>query len=282
MPGASGLEYLLTNVAYIGHWIHKRVIVKWDNHAPIVPHELFMYAFNRVSQTDFYGEPNTAYVRYRPWTRHDKAERQEPPPPYENLVFTDDLPDRPHRRLLVIWNTDGKCYQYQLSDMPYKSNVWNMRARILDKVIDGLLLERLAATTIDETAWKQAATSIDHHEQSDVRRIEQSIKAAKQVKDNLIASLGTLSNPDMVKRAEARYEAANAEIESLQAELARATASRRQSVSITQARPALEKIIQTLGRHPTPGATCPVRGLRPAHYADKAQPGDQARDDLLA
>jgi len=244
VPGASGLEYLLTNVAYIGHWIHKRVIVRWDNHAPIVPHELFMYAFNRVSQTDFYGEPNTAYVRYRPWTRHDKAERQEPPPPYESLVFTDDLPDHPHRRLLVIWNTDGKCYQYQLSDMPYKSNVWNMRARILDKVIDGLLLERLAATTIDETAWKQAATSIDHHEQSDVRRIEQGIKAARQVKDNLIASLGTLSNPDMVKRAEARYEAANAEIESLQAELARATASRKQSVSITQARPALEKIIQ--------------------------------------
>lgn len=261
IPGASGLAYLLTNVAYIGHWIHKQVIVKWDNHTPIVPHELFMYAFNRVSQTDFYGDPNPNFVRYRPWTRHDKAERLEQPPAYENLVFSDDLPKRPHRRLIVVWNTDGKCYQYQLVNMPYKSNVWNMRARILNKVIDALLLERLKATTIDEDAWTQAVTSIEQHDQSDVRRIEQAIKAARQVKDNLIASLGTLSNPDMVKRAEARYEAAEAEIESLQEELTRATASRRQSVSITQARPALEKLIQQWDAVPRPERRALLEGF---------------------
>jgi DNA invertase Pin-like site-specific DNA recombinase len=244
VPAASGVEYLLTNVAYIGHWIHKQVIVQWDNHEPIVPHELFMYAFNRISQTDFNGDPNPNFVRYRPWTRHDKAERQVEPPTYERLVFSHDLPDKPKRRLSCVWNTWRSCYQYQLANMPYKSNVWNMKASILDEVIDHLLLERLKATTIDDKAWQEASSNINQGSQSEVRRIEQGIKSAKQKKDTLIANLASLSNPEMVKRTEAFYEAADAEITILQAELIRVTASRRQKTSLTQARPVLTRIIE--------------------------------------
>jgi hypothetical protein len=57
-PSKSGFQHLLVNVAYIGHWIHQQVIVQWHNHEAIIPNDLFMYAFNRISPIDFYGEPN--------------------------------------------------------------------------------------------------------------------------------------------------------------------------------------------------------------------------------
>jgi len=239
-----GLRGILINVVYIGHWVHKQVIVKWDNHEPLVPLDLFMYAFNRISATDFYGEPNKHYVPYRPWVRHNKSTRQVEPPAYENLVFSDDLPNRPHRRLISMWNDRRQGYGYQLCNRPYNLNVWSVRAYMVDAVIDELLLERLRMTTIDESAWKTAQSGVVQRDYSDIKRIEQTIKAAKQVKDNLIASLGSLTHPDMVKRAQASYEAAEAEIQTLQEELARTTASRRQLTALVQARPVLERIVQ--------------------------------------
>lgn len=91
-------------MAYIGHWIHQQVIVEWHNHEAIIPNDLFMYAYNRISQTDFYGEPNLHYVPYRPWIRHDKADHPEAPPTYSNLLYTDDLEHDPHHRLATVWN----------------------------------------------------------------------------------------------------------------------------------------------------------------------------------
>jgi hypothetical protein len=61
---------MLVNVAYIGHWIHKGAIVQFNNHEGIIPLDVFMYAYNRLSPVDFYGEPNPQYVPYRPWVRH--------------------------------------------------------------------------------------------------------------------------------------------------------------------------------------------------------------------
>ena len=49
----SGLQNLLINVAYIGHWVHKQVIAQWHNHEAIIPEELFMFAYNRISQYGF-------------------------------------------------------------------------------------------------------------------------------------------------------------------------------------------------------------------------------------
>ncbi len=243
MPSNAGLHYMFTNVAYIGHWIHKQAIVRWNNHEAILPLDLFMYAYNRISPTNFLGDPNTDYVPYRPWVRHHKEDRQVEPPTYAYLIYTDDLPDRPHKQLASVWNTWANLYQYQVVASAHKSNYWNIRAHIVDRVVDRMLLERLKATTLDEAAWQQAIASIDHGDHAEVRRIETAIRTAKQTKDNLIASLGTLTNPDMVKRAQAHYEAADGEIAMLTAELARIHGSNRRSLSLVQARPALEQII---------------------------------------
>jgi len=243
VPSGSGLHYLLTNVAYLGHWVHQEVIVRWNNHEPIIPLDLFMYAYNRLSSTDFQGEPNAQYVPYRPWVRHDKAERAVEPPTYSYLVATDDLPHRPHRLLITVWNTDACLYQYQLSDPPNRSNVWNVRAHIVDNVVDRLLLERLKATTIDEAAWQAALASLSAGDNAEVRRLEGAIRQAKQTKANLLATLGSLTNTEMVAHAQARFEATDGELQMLTAELEQVQAKTQHSLALVQARPALEKVI---------------------------------------
>ena len=85
-PSPSGLQNMLINVAYIGHWVHKQVITQWHNHEVIIPEELFMFAYNRISQVDFHGQANPQYVAYRPWVRHAKEDREEEPPIYAYLT----------------------------------------------------------------------------------------------------------------------------------------------------------------------------------------------------
>lgn len=242
-PSHTGLANMLVNVAYIGHWVHMGAVVQWNNHEPIIPLDLFMYAYNRLSPTDFHGEPNPNYIPYRPWVRHDKAERNAEPPVYSGLVYTDDLPDHPHKRLATIWNTVAGKYEYLLNEYPHRSTVWKLRAFILDGMVDEMLLERLRATTIDEKAWAAALASVDHVDQSEIRRVKAAIRQAETAKDNIIANLGLLSNPEMVTRAEARFEAADREIVELQAELARIQSGKQRSRSLEEARPALELVI---------------------------------------
>lgn len=264
-PSSTGLTYMLVNVAYIGHWIHMNAIVRWNNHEGIIPLDLFMYAFNRLSPTDFHGEPNPQYVPYRPWIRHDKAERQEEPPTYSGLVYSDDLPDYPHKRIVSVWNTGAEKYQYQLHQYPYRTNVWNIKAFILDPLIDDMLLERLKATTIDETLWTTALAGMENHDQSEVRRLKAAIRQAETAKDNIIASLGLLSNPEMVTRAQARYEAAESELAQVRAELHRIEAGTKQSWSLKEARPVLALVIDRWGSVPREEKRALFEAF--AHYA---------------
>jgi hypothetical protein len=241
-PSISGLQHMLINVAYIGHWIHQGVIVQWHNHESIIPNDLFMYAFNRISSVDFYGEANSNYVPYRPWTRHKKADRNQPSPTYANLLYSDDIPDHPYHRVAAIWSQGNGNYKYQLYHT-YRSNVWNINASIVDKIVDKMLLERLKATTIDETTWLNALTTMEDGNHAEVRRLEVTIKQSESAKDNLIASLTTLSHPEMVERAEARYQALELEIESHQTELCRLKSGESRRMNLEDAKPVLETVI---------------------------------------
>jgi DNA invertase Pin-like site-specific DNA recombinase len=241
-PSISGLQHMLINVAYIGHWIHKAVIVQWHNHESIIPNDLFMYAFNRISSVDFYGEANSQYVPYRPWTRHNKADRSQSSPTYANLLYSDDISDHPHHRVAAIWSQGNGNYKYQLYHT-YRSNVWNINASIVDKIVDKMLLERLKATTIDELTWQNALTTMEDGNHAEVRRLEATVKQSEMAKDNLIASLTTLSHPEMVERAEARYQALELEIEAHQAELSRLKSGESRRMNLEDAKPVLETVI---------------------------------------
>jgi len=114
----------------------------------------------------------------------------------------------------------------------------------VDSLVDGMLLQRLEATTIDEALWQAALASHEQVDQGDIRRVQAAIRQAEQTKDNIIASLGLLTHPEMVARAQARYEAAESELTSLHEELTRLQSDDQQARSLADARPVLETIIR--------------------------------------
>jgi hypothetical protein len=74
--------------------------------------------------------------------------------------------------------------------------------------------------------------------------VQAAIRQTERTKDNIIASLGLLTHPEMVARAQARYEAAEHELEGLRAEMSHIQSNEHQSRSLVEARPVLEIIIQ--------------------------------------
>jgi hypothetical protein len=243
MPSWMGLKHILFQVAYIGHWVHQRAIIQWNNHEAIVPLDLFMFTFNRLSPTDFYGDPKPEYIPQRTFNRH-KEGRPVPPPTYSGLVFTVDLPQRPRARLATAWNHHSSSYAYVLQDYPYRSLVWSIKAYILDAIVDRLLLERLKATTIDDTVWSEVITNSEQDAHAEVRRLENWIRTTEQTKSNIIASLGVLTHPDMIARAQANYEAAEREVAALQRELADLKNHDKQTLAVSHARPVLEEVVR--------------------------------------
>jgi DNA invertase Pin-like site-specific DNA recombinase len=51
------LVYMLTNPIYIGCWVYKDAIVRWDNHDAIVDKELFIWVYQRITGHDLEGNP---------------------------------------------------------------------------------------------------------------------------------------------------------------------------------------------------------------------------------
>jgi hypothetical protein len=137
-----------------------------------------------------------------------------------------------------------------LANSPHCSNCWNIKADIVDSLVDEMLLERLQATTINEAAWQAAVESVQTVDQADIRRVKAAIRQTEATKDNLIASLGLLSHPDMVQRAQARYEVAERELAALQAELNQLQSTVQRPALLTDARPVLERVVRQWAQVP--------------------------------
>lgn len=248
-PSQSGLQSILTNVMYLGHWVHKGVIVSWHNHKPLVASDLFMFAFNALSQTDFNGEPNPDYKPYRSYTRHDKADRPCKPPRYTGLIYSTAVPHLDLRQMRTVYLISQLSYSYIVMDKD--RHIWlRVTAERLDSMIEELLLERLKATRIDEQSWATAVEQTQTSNQTGVRRIEQAIKSAEQAKQNILHNLKSLANPDIVRNLEASYEAHGREIDRLCAELEELQSSKQYRQSLIQARPALELVLSNWGNVP--------------------------------
>ncbi|MBZ0282541.1 MAG: recombinase family protein [Anaerolineae bacterium] len=243
MPSPSGLEYMLTNVAYLGHWSYRGVIEQWHNHEAIIPEDLFMYAFNALSKVDFFGEPNPDYTPQRVYVRHKVEDRRAHPATYTGLVYSHSLPGHPFRKVNTCYLNHNDNYAYILADS-LSHTVMSIHSKILDPVVDKLLLERLEATTIDDETWREALDGTQQSDQGDVRRIEQDIRAAERAKQTILDNLKTIANPEIVKNLEASYEANDREIARLRVELERVRANVGQHTVMLEARPTLELIIQ--------------------------------------
>jgi hypothetical protein len=105
-----------------------------------------------------------------------------------------------------------------------------------------MLLERLQSTVVDEELWQAAINNTQQGNFEDIRRIENEIRQEKQAQDNIIATLGKLTNDEMIHRAQAQYEAAARRIEMLKAQVEMLHSDKNRQRTLTTARPALERI----------------------------------------
>jgi hypothetical protein len=242
-----GLRYMLTNVLYIGHWAYRGVIEQWHNHEALVPEDLFMYSFNAISPTDFFGEPNPNYRPMRTFNRHKVEDRRATPPTYSGLVCSNSIKNMPYKSVNAYYfhYEDRDNYSYVLADSRNRTFM-SIHAKIFDPIVDELLLERLEATTIDDETWQKALESTHQSNHSDVRRIEQEIRSAERAKQTILNNLKAIDNPDIAKNLQASYEANDRDILRLQAELQRieSDVAQNNTTHLREARPVLELIIQ--------------------------------------
>ncbi|MDZ4768465.1 MAG: recombinase family protein [Chloroflexota bacterium] len=268
MHSYSGLTTTFSNVVFLGHWMKKGVILHFHNHEPLIEEDLFMYAFNAVSATDFFGEPNPHYMPQRPFIRHDRAERGCEPPVYAGLVFSDEVKGAPHRRMHSAYNHINDNYGYVLSNLRSEM-VFRVKADWIDEAIDRMLLERLQSTTIDDAAWQAAVESNHESGYAEVRRIEAEIRGAERAKESILNNLKSLRNADIIRELEASYEAQEREIARLQADLVLLREGKKQRQTVLEARPVLERVIAHWSAVPRDSRRELFEAL--AHYAKVSQ-----------
>lgn len=79
--------------------------------------------------------------------------------------------------MLCHWDIGRQVYAYALYNGEMKKQ-WEITSSLVDAVVDCILLQRLRATTIDETVWAKAVADAKGSRHVDVRRIEHAISAS--------------------------------------------------------------------------------------------------------
>ncbi|MEL6403345.1 MAG: recombinase family protein [Chloroflexota bacterium] len=208
MPSEGGLRSMLTNVHYIGHWIHKSSIERFYNHEGIVPEPLFMYAFNRLSRWDFHGDENPNHVPRRAYNRRSDDHREVPI--YTAHIRTTDILTENGHPHPVGKHKRGEGYVYYIK----KNGIhWSICADNVDQKIDALLLNQLQTIAQDDYVWKQALTESLSRDQQILSAIEFNIRQNQQIMQRIAHTIHLLDHDDLIKQSQARYR--NLEVESV-------------------------------------------------------------------
>ncbi|MBN1991934.1 MAG: recombinase family protein [Anaerolineae bacterium] len=215
----TALISMFTNAMYLGHWMVNGNIVHWDNHEAIIDEELFMRAFNFLSKVTLDGKKNPNYNPARQYRRPQKEEeRPKERPLCVGLVFSQE--DGEWRRVGSNWVSPLQHYTYTYwsihDDTKY---LWSKAADFVDETISSLITGKLQAT-FDFDTWEDSVNAYieEFEEKQKVKRAQ--LDQLTTIKENLVGSLSTLTNPEMIAAAQQKYEDAQAEINRLQSELA--------------------------------------------------------------
>lgn len=216
--GRTGLRYLLTNAMYIGHWVSDNEVVIWNNHPAIIDPHVFMRAFNYLSDVTLEGEPNLDYAPIQIQARPSLDEqRMEERPLSVGLVVSQES-DGQWTRTGCQWDDKSKYFAYRHTSKKTEIAVWQRKASFIDDTVTELLLEKLKATFNFE-AWKATLDNIAGDFKQERQLLQAQTDHLTRVMDNLLMSLGTLKNPQMIAAVEKQYTEAQRELERLKQEM---------------------------------------------------------------
>lgn len=209
-PERTGLTGMLTNALYIGHWVVKDTIVRWDNHPAIVSPEIFFRAYNYLSSTTLDGQLNQSYRPFKEQSRPSlEIERPIERPLCAGMIVAEVNSEK--RSVGTIWIKETQNYVYSLTTpRPDEQRLWIKAAKYVDDAVTTLVQEKLKAT-FNSQIWEEALISQKDELQAEKRLIVSQLTALERVMENQIASLDALTNPEMIRGMEVRYEHAKAE-----------------------------------------------------------------------
>lgn len=210
-PGRGGLNALLTNAVYLGHWMLNGSIIIWDNHPPLIDQETFMRAFNYLSKVTLDGQPNPDYRPFQQNARPSlESERGVERPICAGMMVS--LHKGQWIDVGTNWVSPLNHYAYVLweNKMGNTNYVWSKAAKFVDDMVVKLLRAKLEATFQDEY-WAQALASLEDELTKDSDRIKTQMEHLETVMHNQLASLESLTSPDLIQAVERRYEDAKAE-----------------------------------------------------------------------
>lgn len=209
-PSPSGLRDLLINAVYIGHWSVKRAIRIYDNHEPIVPVDVFMQAFNYLSEYTLDGRPNRAFRADRRSIRPTlDEERSCERPLCAGLMVS--LEDGEWHNVGTEWVRKKQYYRYVFRSVnQMKKLLWTRVADYVDEAVTDLLQMKLKAT-FDPTAWDEMISRSAETYKRERQRIKKQLATLEQVMAKRIVSLDTLTHPQMIRAVQERYAEAEQE-----------------------------------------------------------------------
>lgn len=214
----TSLTHMFTNATYIGHWVVNATVVRWHNHPALIEDTVFFQAFNSIARIALDGALNPHYRERTLHTRPSKDEtRPVERPLYAGLLYSHG--DGCLKQVGTNWKAAKGCYHYTFSVYDgVVRPVWNKRSDYLDDTVCRLLLDKLQCT-FDLATWEAAGEELlrEMHEQQ--KLIAAQLQQLERVMENLIASLASVTTPQLITVIEAKYQDALAEQERLQREL---------------------------------------------------------------
>jgi len=176
-----GLIGLLTNVAYIGYWVHLGEVTDKTNHEAIVEEELFWYAFNKISPYTITGKPNEQKHGYTRYSRKDPI-----PALLKNVidsreggrvyVSTSGLTDKP---IYIIEEKDQRLVLKYHAATPCQE---------IDELVWQRMIEWLRQTKRYEN-YAQIAEDVQKEQEKEIKLINAELAQANKQMRGIIASL---------------------------------------------------------------------------------------------
>jgi hypothetical protein len=215
VPTRTAIGMMMTNPAYIGHWMFRGTIIKWNNHASLIEDDVFFEAFNLASKYTLEGEDNPKYIGIQDNSRPSKeATRDVPRSVYEGLVYL--LTDGKQRKLGIWYDKKRQTYTYHTNEesTDARDRVWRRTANKIDEAITYRLHQKIRAT-FDSEVWREVAEeqlgAVEHEE----RRLRTQVQALERSMEDIVTNIAALKHPTLINQLEQRYTQMEVERERL-------------------------------------------------------------------
>ena len=212
-----GLRHLLTNRVYIGDWLFKGEVVRTRNHDAIIDEATFIYAYNRLSQTQFDGTENQRLQTRR--ERYAKKHYADRPAILKEVIKSGD----PQCRIYVKNGHNRHTYysfNYETEGKEWTHTHGTVDTAGLDTIVLDMLREHLRSCEAEQDFHRfiEIEPTVIEEVTEELELTHRDIETTQTTMARIIAQVesGQLTDPDLVHAANARFDAAKKELKQLE------------------------------------------------------------------